>query len=171
MSDRSPRETKVTSAGAAARAAPNRVARFVVGQRAFQLVLCHQKDRLSAAEVAQFSLGEQILVVVEDQEPDKFETEMPDVVAALTERELQIAVLVAQGDATKNIAYKLRISEWTVGTHLRRIFAKLHVDNRAAMVFLCASAIEKATATTSGNGTRKYALSPAGGSRRAPHCT
>jgi DNA-binding CsgD family transcriptional regulator len=62
----------------------------------------------------------------------------------LTGRELQIAAMIAQGDATKNVAYKLRISEWTVGTHLRRIFAKLGVDNRAAMVFRCASLIENA---------------------------
>ena len=40
-------------------------------------------------------------------------------------RELEIAVLVAQGCATKNIAYRLQISEWTVSTYLRRIFAKL----------------------------------------------
>jgi DNA-binding CsgD family transcriptional regulator len=59
----------------------------------------------------------------------------------LTARELQIAHLVALGYPTKVIAHRLRISAWTVSTHLRRIFAKLHVDNRAAMVFRCASLI------------------------------
>ena len=59
----------------------------------------------------------------------------------LSERELQIAELVAYGKSNKQIAKKLMISEYTVSTHLRRIFAKLKVDSRAAMVYLCASVI------------------------------
>jgi DNA-binding CsgD family transcriptional regulator len=55
----------------------------------------------------------------------------------LTPRELQIAALVADGKVNKQIADVLRISEWTVSTHLRRIFAKLGVDTRAAMVSRC----------------------------------
>jgi DNA-binding NarL/FixJ family response regulator len=66
-----------------------------------------------------------------------------EIVSRLTGRELEIAVLVAQGFATKNIAYRLQISEWTVSTYLRRIFAKLGVDSRAAMVYRCATLIEK----------------------------
>jgi DNA-binding CsgD family transcriptional regulator len=56
----------------------------------------------------------------------------------LTARELQIAALVAEGMVNKQIAAELQISEWTVSTHLRRIFAKLGVDTRAAMVGRCA---------------------------------
>ena len=37
---------------------------------------------------------------------------------------------------------KLHISEWTVSTHLRRIFAKLGVRSRAAMVYRCAPLVE-----------------------------
>jgi DNA-binding CsgD family transcriptional regulator len=55
----------------------------------------------------------------------------------LTARELQIVVLVAEGRVNKQIADALRISEWTVSTHLRRVFAKLQVDTRAAMVSRC----------------------------------
>ena len=61
----------------------------------------------------------------------------------LTERELQIAAFVALGWSNKQIARKLCISEWTVGTHLRRIFIKLGVDSRAAMTYRCASLIHK----------------------------
>lgn len=43
----------------------------------------------------------------------------------LTKRELQIVMLVAEGQANKQVANQLHISEWTVATHLRRIFAKL----------------------------------------------
>ena len=62
-----------------------------------------------------------------------------DVATRLTARELQIASLVAIGHSNKIIASNLRISEWTVCSHLRRIFVKLGVDNRAAMVFLCSN--------------------------------
>lgn len=42
--------------------------------------------------------------------------------------------MVAQGHPNKIIAAVLNISSWTVCTHLRRIFAKLGVTSRAAMV-------------------------------------
>lgn len=49
-------------------------------------------------------------------------------------RELEIARLIAKGHANKTIAAILEISTWTVGTYIRRIFAKLNVGSRAAMV-------------------------------------
>jgi DNA-binding CsgD family transcriptional regulator len=56
----------------------------------------------------------------------------------LTKREGEIATLVAKGNSNKQIASQLKISEWTVSTHLRRVFTKLGVDSRAAMVYRCA---------------------------------
>jgi DNA-binding NarL/FixJ family response regulator len=52
----------------------------------------------------------------------------------LSPREREIARLVAKGCPNKVIAGVLQISCWTVGTHLRRIFTKLGVSSRAAMV-------------------------------------
>jgi DNA-binding CsgD family transcriptional regulator len=52
----------------------------------------------------------------------------------LSPREQEIARMVARGRQTKIIAAELGISSWTVSTHLRRIFAKLGVTSRAAMV-------------------------------------
>jgi len=62
---------------------------------------------------------------------------LPAASELLTPRELQIVVLVGDGLVNKQIADVLRISEWTVSTHLRRIFAKLSVDTRTAMVSRC----------------------------------
>lgn len=54
--------------------------------------------------------------------------------AALSPREREIARMIAKGYPNKTVAAVLEISAWTVGTHLRRMFAKLGVKNRAAMV-------------------------------------
>ena len=52
----------------------------------------------------------------------------------LSPRELAIARLIAKGLPNKSISDILEISPWTVATHLRRIFVKLDVTSRAAMV-------------------------------------
>jgi DNA-binding CsgD family transcriptional regulator len=52
----------------------------------------------------------------------------------LSPREQEIVRMVALGHPNKIIADVLNISSWTVCTHLRRIFAKLGVASRAAMV-------------------------------------
>jgi DNA-binding CsgD family transcriptional regulator len=52
----------------------------------------------------------------------------------LSPREREIARMVAKGYPNKTIAAVLDISSWTVCTYRRRIFAKLNVCSRAAMV-------------------------------------
>jgi DNA-binding CsgD family transcriptional regulator len=52
----------------------------------------------------------------------------------LSPRELEIVRLVAEGHPNKVIAAVLDISAWTVSTHVRRVFSKLSVTSRAAMV-------------------------------------
>src|SRR5206468_6716799 len=52
----------------------------------------------------------------------------------LSPREHEIARMVAKGYPNKTIAGVLEISVWTVSTHLRRIFAKMRVGSRAALV-------------------------------------
>ncbi|MCY1033636.1 LuxR C-terminal-related transcriptional regulator [Corallococcus sp. BB11-1] len=64
----------------------------------------------------------------------------PPVSRLLTARELQVVSCVRAGWGNKQIAVKLGISTWTVAAHLRRIFAKLGVDTRAAMVSRCLDA-------------------------------
>jgi DNA-binding CsgD family transcriptional regulator len=68
-----------------------------------------------------------------------------EVATLLTARELQIAALVAMGHSNKQMSRQLQISEWTVCSHLRRIFIKLGVDSRAAMVFRCANLLIQKT--------------------------
>jgi len=55
-------------------------------------------------------------------------------VLPLSPRECEIIRLVASDLTNKEIAAVLEISCWTVSTHLRRIFTKLDVHSKAAMV-------------------------------------
>jgi DNA-binding NarL/FixJ family response regulator len=52
----------------------------------------------------------------------------------LSEREVGILRLLAEGNQNKHIAWKLAISEQTVKAHLKSIFAKLDVADRAHAV-------------------------------------
>jgi DNA-binding CsgD family transcriptional regulator len=52
----------------------------------------------------------------------------------LSAREREIARLISAGHTNKTVAVVLDISLWTVDTHIRRIFAKLGVRSRSAMV-------------------------------------
>jgi DNA-binding CsgD family transcriptional regulator len=53
---------------------------------------------------------------------------------SLSPREHEVARMIAKGYPNKVIASVLDISVWTVSTYLRRIFAKLGVTSRTAMV-------------------------------------
>ena len=57
----------------------------------------------------------------------------PSAAEILTKRELQVALLIAEGKCDKEIARKLGISSYTVREHVRRTFAKLNVSRRSAI--------------------------------------
>ena len=52
----------------------------------------------------------------------------------LTERELAVLRLMCEGKANKEIGTALFISEGTVNTHVKNLFAKLDVNSRAEAV-------------------------------------
>ncbi|MBN1319088.1 MAG: response regulator transcription factor [Anaerolineales bacterium] len=55
---------------------------------------------------------------------------LPATEHSLTDREIVVLKLVAQGLTNNEIAERLTISEWTVRTHVRNILGKLHLANR-----------------------------------------
>lgn len=130
---------------------PEVVCEFYVGNNQFQIVHIDVIEHCDASlgfsvlsspnllEIIRFEVKGQIYVVLSNEHREKRKNS--DILSLLTERELQITTLVASGKVNKQIAKELQISEWTVSTHLRRIFAKLGVSSRAAMVYLCASLI------------------------------
>jgi DNA-binding CsgD family transcriptional regulator len=88
--------------------------------------------KLRAAGVVRIGGRRHVLLEREEFEID-VETATP-MSSLLTSRELQIAYSVAEGKCDKVIAYELGISEYTVREHMRRIFHKLKVSKRAALV-------------------------------------
>jgi DNA-binding NarL/FixJ family response regulator len=58
-------------------------------------------------------------------------TPMDDELHSLSERELAVLEMLAQGLIYKEIAEKLGISLWTVSTYVQRTYKKLHVTGRA----------------------------------------
>src|SRR5204863_7397970 len=56
-----------------------------------------------------------------------------DGVASLSEREREVAGLIAAGRTNREIAAELHLSEKTVANHLTRIFAKLEISSRSAL--------------------------------------
>lgn len=57
--------------------------------------------------------------------------------AILSDRQIEIAVLISRGLQDKQIAEELRISTSTVDHHLRKAFRILGVHTRAEFVFRC----------------------------------
>lgn len=55
---------------------------------------------------------------------------------SLTSREQEIVGLAVDGYSTKEIAFRLNISYYTVDTHIKNIYQKLKVNNRSGLVSL-----------------------------------
>jgi DNA-binding CsgD family transcriptional regulator len=79
-------------------------------------------------------LGRRYLILSDAPAVDPDGDPLPCIKDLLTPRELQVALLVAGGHVNKQIADRLRISEFTVASYLRRVFVKFGVRTRAAMV-------------------------------------
>lgn len=62
--------------------------------------------------------------------------------ACLTQRELEIAHLVAQGLSNRHIAEKVASAEGTVSIHLHNIYRKLDINSRARLAALVAREAE-----------------------------
>jgi DNA-binding CsgD family transcriptional regulator len=107
----------------------------------FPITSVHNFQEADFLEVSQFEIDGNLYTIREIK--DTPSDSKINLAILLTARELQIAALVAAGCSNKQVAKQLHISEWTVATYLRRVFAKLGVDSRAAMVYQCASLIQQ----------------------------
>jgi DNA-binding NarL/FixJ family response regulator len=72
--------------------------------------------------------------------------EEPSTIRRLSERERQIAALVARGMKNKDIAQELNISENTVKRHLQSIFNKTGARDRLELAVIALTELTKAAA-------------------------
>ncbi|HWO93515.1 MAG TPA: LuxR C-terminal-related transcriptional regulator [Dehalococcoidia bacterium] len=134
-----------SGAGGPATALPRELAHWVAGQRAVSarrfespppaepLVRLREGKRLVVRYAPALRPNEREVLLLEET-PEAALAASPLMELGLTEREGQIAVILASGMTNAEIGSALGISEKTVRTHLERIYEKLRVANRAAAV-------------------------------------
>jgi len=131
-----------TSSPAMSLGAPTELHTFTVDGHSFAVVAAEtpsQEALPPSMILATFTAGgRRVQIIPRPVEPPLPPTKQASLPANLTARELQIVQLVATGHSNKLISKHLQISEWTVSSHLRRIFLKLGVETRAQMVHVCA---------------------------------
>jgi DNA-binding NarL/FixJ family response regulator len=87
-----------------------------------------RRFRLFFIALAAFAYGSQVYAQDSAIVATGERTSCNDIASKLSPRELEVAKLIARGHSTKDVAHKLKISEFTVATYLRRIFSKLGVQ-------------------------------------------
>ena len=98
------------------------------------LAAADQEHQPDDGTVLQLELDGYLCVLTRLAQPAPQPAAEPAAGTALSPREREVARMVCSGLTNRAIATVLDISPWTVGTHLRRIFTKLEVSSRAAMV-------------------------------------
>jgi DNA-binding NarL/FixJ family response regulator len=106
------------------------------GASGYLLKDCAFEDLVSAIRTVidnQIYLSPEIAsILVEDYKARRSES-VPSAFSKLTEREREIAQLLAEGHTSKEIAKRLHLSVKTVGTHREHLMAKLNLSSLAAL--------------------------------------
>jgi DNA-binding CsgD family transcriptional regulator len=71
----------------------------------------------------------------------------------ISPRELQVIKLICKGFTNGDIAKQLNVKSGTVKTHLRSIFAKIHVRNKISMLLRCMENAGKFSIESNGTAT------------------
>jgi LuxR family maltose regulon positive regulatory protein len=74
--------------------------------------------------------------IVEPEQADPSNTQTPtsELIEPLSERELEVLQLIAEGLSNQEIATRLFLSLHTIKTHTRNIYSKLNAHNRTEAV-------------------------------------
>lgn len=143
-----------------------RVASLQIGRRACHVVCVdnvvprhidarrsgHPRQVYAEGEIAHFELDRHRYALVMSEpgdaasDTDSARSSVPprDLRELLTNREMQIVQLICLGCLTKQVADRLKLSEFTVRSYLKTIYCKLGVRSRGAMVFCYAQAFSRA---------------------------
>ncbi len=108
---------------------------YLLKDTAIDIVVNSIKEIKSGGSVISPSIAKKILEMVKN--PDTREKEIKEEVPFnLSPAELKILVQVVDGKSNKQIAEAVFLSPWTVKTHIKNIYKKMHVNSRAAAVRL-----------------------------------
>lgn len=93
-----------------------------------------QNGELWIRRTLTYFMLQELVVVTEDK--NRIEQAVKDLLANLTKREYEIAMLIGQGESNKQIARELAITERTVKAHLTEIFRKLDISDRLKLALI-----------------------------------
>lgn len=114
---------------------------FDYGVTSYLLKECEEEEIISAiyavARKERFFCGRVMDTILEKITPSCTNRSLCDhhcQAVALTAREVEIIRLIAEGYTTKDIANKLFLSFYTIGTHRKNIFKKLRIRNCSELI-------------------------------------
>lgn len=108
------------------------------------LILIWVFSQVQARKIENQSLRDEIRIYMDllskqpaaSAESDDRSEPNPPADSPLTERELEVLAMIAEGKSNKETAAALQISDQTVKNHISHIFAKLSVNDRTSAVLL-----------------------------------
>ncbi|MBX7080775.1 MAG: LuxR C-terminal-related transcriptional regulator [Nannocystaceae bacterium] len=112
---------------------------FVNGTR-IETAELHEGDEIYFGPLAGYRFAR---LAPEDAGADQ--SRLDDVLAVLSPREREVAVLVADGLTNAAIAQRLSLRPRTVATHIEHIFGKLGLESRGELIRVCALAAARST--------------------------
>lgn len=83
---------------------------------------------MSMEQVAEYALGD--TTTLNQDRSDALSSSWPVVRQPLTERELEVLCLIAEGFSTREVAQQLFLSTGTIRWYLNQIYSKLAVHSR-----------------------------------------
>ena len=104
--------------------------RQALGEHKMALALLDEALAIST-DLGMRPLTEKVIALKVEAEAKGAKSNAPAYPAGLTEREVEVLLLIAQGKTTREIASELVLSPRTVQRHTANLYAKINVRNRA----------------------------------------
>jgi DNA-binding NarL/FixJ family response regulator len=109
----------------------------------------HLKDIVRAVQQGELWIRRSLTIRLLEElgaiasEQDHIKQAAGDLLANLTQRELEIATLAGKGENIKQIANRLEISEQEVKTHLTEVFRKLNIEDRFKLALIVTGSLDR----------------------------
>lgn len=103
-------------------------------------LISHIWDVAQGGTVLAGPVAQKVVRQLLDSPPSTDQRSVDDLLVNLTDRERQVFFLAAEGRRNSDIAQHLILSEETIKTHLRNIYSKLGIGNKAELRLFAAQA-------------------------------